>query len=128
MVRNWISAAAAAGSLSAGMLSGVAPSPAPHQVEAPTSGVPRSERARIVGIGAEVRRIVGHCVETDPRAIVAPSALRELGLDEIALADVVLGLETRFGIGIEDAEAARWVTVADVVGFVARHAPRAATS
>jgi acyl carrier protein len=124
MVRNWISAAAAAGSLSAGMPSGVAPSHAPHQMEVPI-GAPRSERARIVGIGAEVRRIVGQYAETDTKAIVAPSALRELGLDEVALADVVLGLETRFGIDIEDADAATWTTVGDVVGFVAKRAPRA---
>jgi len=38
------------------------------------------------------------------------------------LADVVLGLETRFGIDIDDAEAATWEMVGDVVGFVALRA------
>ncbi len=53
---------------------------------------------------------------------MAPRPLRDLGVDELALADVVLGLETRFGIDIDDAEAATWETVGDVVGYVARRA------
>ena len=120
MVRTWISAAAAAGSLSAGMPPEVTPSFASQPVETRAQHAPRSERARIVGIANEVRRLVVRFAEADTAAVVAPRPLRELGVDELALADVVLGLETRFGIDIDDAEAASWETVGDVVGFVAR--------
>jgi acyl carrier protein len=73
-----------------------------------------------VGIANEVRRLVVRFAEAETAAVVAPRPLRDLGVDEYALADVVLGLETRFGIDIDDAEAATWETVGDVVGFVAR--------
>ena len=122
MVRHWISAAAAASSLSAGLPSGAAPTFASHPMEAAAHVAPRSERARIVGIGAEVRRLVRQYGEAATAAILGPSPLRELGVDGIALADLVLGLETRFGIDIDEADARRWVTVGDVVGFVARRA------
>jgi acyl carrier protein len=120
MIRTWISAAAAASSLSAGMPSGVAPSFESYQVETPARSAPRSERARILAIAAEVQRLLGRYAEGERVAIVAPRALRDLGLDEPALADVVLGLEASFDIDIADGEAATWTTVGDVVGFVAK--------
>jgi acyl carrier protein len=120
MVRTWISAAVAAGSLSAGTGLGVPPRFASQPLETPALHAPPSERARILGIAHEVRRLVVRFAEADTAAVVAPRPLRDLGVDELALADVVLGLETRFGIDIDDTEARRWETVGDVVGFVAR--------
>jgi acyl carrier protein len=128
MVRAWISAAAAAGSLSAGVPADVTTSFAQQHVEAPARTGPLSERARIVGIAGEVRRLVARLAQVETRAITAPQALRDLGVDELALADVVLGLEARFDIDIEDAEAARWDTVGDVVAFVARRLRGAPTT
>jgi acyl carrier protein len=123
MIRTWISAAAAAGSLSAGMPPEVTPTSfASQPVETRAQHAPQSERARIVGIAKEVRRLVVRFAEAETTAVVAPRPLRDLGVDELALADVVLGLETRFGIDIDDAEAATWETVGDVVGYVARRA------
>jgi acyl carrier protein len=127
MIRTWLSAAAAAGSLSAGMPPEVTPSFASQSVETQAQHAPQSERARIVGIAKEVRRLVVRFAEVNKAAVVAPRPLRDLGVDELALADVVLGLETRFGIDIDDAEAAAWETVGDVVGYVARRA-RGATA
>jgi acyl carrier protein len=112
MIRAWISAAAAAGSLS----------------EAPAHTGPLSERARIIGIAGEVRRLVARFADVETKAIVAPRALRDLGVDELALADLVLGLEARFDIDIDDADAARWDTVGDVVAFVARRSREAPTA
>jgi acyl carrier protein len=120
MIRTWISAAAAAGSLSAGMPRDVTTSFTPPQVETRAYAGAGSERARVVGIAGEVRRLVARFAEVETRDIVAPRALRDLGVDDLALADVVLGLEARFDIDVEDAEAARWSTVGDVVAFVAR--------
>jgi acyl carrier protein len=120
MVRTWLSAAAAAGSLSAGVPPAVATNVSPELVETHEHTCPRSERARIVGIAAEVRRLVARFADVEAKAVIAPRVLRDIGLDDLALADVVLGLETRFDIDIDDAEAAQWGTVGDVVGFVAR--------
>jgi acyl carrier protein len=128
MVRAWISAAAAAGSLSAGVPADVATSFVQQHVEAPARTGPLSERARIVGIAGEVRRLVARFADVETRAIIAPRALRDLGVDELALADVVLGLEARFDIDIDDADAARWDTVGDVVAFVARRSREAPTT
>jgi acyl carrier protein len=73
-----------------------------------------------VGIATEVRRLVARYTDADPRSVVAPRTLADLGLRDVALADVVLGLETRFNLDIDDAAPRTWETVGDVVGFVAR--------
>jgi acyl carrier protein len=120
MVMNWIGAAAAAGSLSSVEPPRVVPAFTPEHAETRAYAGPHSERARIVGIANEVRRLVVRFAEADARGVVAPTALHDLGIDDLALADVVLGLETRFDIDIEDTEATAWQTVGDVVGLVAR--------
>jgi acyl carrier protein len=101
------------------MASGATPAFA-SPADASPHAAPWTERARVVGIGVEVQRLVGRYGEAEAAAIVAPRPLRELGVDDLALADVVLGLETRFDVDIDDAEASTWVTVGDVVGSVAR--------
>jgi len=73
-----------------------------------------------VGIGSEVRRLLARFAEVDAGTVVAPRALVDLGVTDLALADVMLGLETRFDIDIDDDEAQRWETVGDIVDFVAR--------
>lgn len=120
MVMNWIGAAAAAGSLSSALPAQAMPTFADDQAETRAYAGPRSERARIVAIAGEVRRLVVRFAEADARSVVAPTPLLNLGIDELALADVVLGLETRFEIDIDDSEARAWQTVGDVVGLVAR--------
>jgi acyl carrier protein len=120
MVRTWLTAAAAAGSLSSAVPSEVTTDFSAQQAETRPHVGPRSERARIVAIAHEVRRLVVRYADAHSRAVVAPRALSDLGIDDLALADVVLGLEARFDIDIEDAEAGRWETVGDVVGFVAK--------
>jgi acyl carrier protein len=119
MRNKWITAAAAASALSTAMPASPVPRPLQH-VESWPFARPDSERARIVEIGTEVRRLVARYADTDPRSIVAPSALDDLGLSDVALADVVLGLEARFDLDIEDGELRSWQTVGDVVGFVAQ--------
>jgi acyl carrier protein len=127
MVMNWIGAAAAAGSLSTAEPPRAVPTFAPSHAETRAYAGPGTERARIVGIAREVQRLVVRFAEADARSVVAPTALHDLGLDELALADVVLGLETRFDIDIDDAEATAWQTVGDVVQLVARRTREART-
>ena len=73
-----------------------------------------------MSIGTEVRRLVAQSIDADPRSVVAPIALADLGLSEGALADVVLELETQFHVDIDGDAPRTWETVGDVVGFVAR--------
>ena len=126
-MNKWITAAAAAGALSTAMPQEIQRFQASFTESPPWAGQ-GSERARIVGIASDVRRLVSRFTETDPAEVVAPRMLAELGVDGLARADVVLGLEARFDIDIDDAEAHAWQTVGDVVAFVARRVqkPRAA--
>ncbi len=113
-----MTAAAAASALSAAMPASAAPQQTPPAHNRPFTH-PQSERARIVSIATEVRRLVARYIDADPRSVVAPLALADLGLGE-AFADVVLALEVQFDLDIEDDAARSWETVGDVVGFVAR--------
>ncbi|MGD0526297.1 MAG: hypothetical protein ABSE49_14190 [Polyangiaceae bacterium] len=119
MITKWMTAAAAASALSTAMPASAAPQPTPPAENRPFAQ-PVSERARIVGIATEVRRLVARYIDADPQSVVAPLALADLGLSEVALADVVLGLEVQFNLDIDDATPRTWETVGDVVGFVAR--------
>jgi|SRR5579859_2068178 len=118
-MNKWMTAAAAASALSTAMpsSSGLADPPA---AESRLLSRHDSERARIVGIGNEVRNIVARYTDADPRSVVAPLALADLGLRDDALAHVVDGLEVTFNLQIEDGAAVGWQTVGDVVGFVAQ--------
>jgi acyl carrier protein len=118
-MNKWITAAAAASALSAAMPASAAP-PQPQLAELRPFPEPPSERARIVGIATEVRRLVARYTEVDPRSVTAPLPLADLGLQDDALADIVLGLEVKFDLDISDEAPHTWQTVGDVVGFVAQ--------
>jgi acyl carrier protein len=119
MITKWMTAAAAASALSTAMPANAAPQRTQSAEDRPFTHF-ESERARIVYIGTEVRRLVARSIDADPRSVVAPIALADLGLSEVALADVVLGLETQFHLDIDGDAPRSWETVGDVVGFVAR--------
>jgi len=118
-MNKWITAAAAASALSTAMPATAAPRETPT-IESNLFPQPPTDRARIVGIAAEVRRIVASYADADPRAVVAPLPLADLGLSDGALVGVVTGLELKFNLRIEDDAPGRWHTVGDVVGFVAQ--------
>jgi acyl carrier protein len=119
MITKWMTAAAAASALSTAMPASAALQQTPLAEKRPFTH-PESERARIVHIATEVRQLVARTIDVDPRSVVAPLALADIGLSEVALADVVLGLEVQFDLDIDDAAPRTWETVGDVVGFVAR--------
>jgi acyl carrier protein len=118
-MNKWMTAAAAASALSTAMPASTVPKETPA-FETHLFPRPDSERARIVGIATEVRRIVATQTHADPRNVVAPLALADLGLSDAALVGVVTGLELKFHLRIEDEAPGRWQTVGDVVGFVAQ--------
>jgi acyl carrier protein len=119
MITKWMTAAAAASALSTAVPASAAAQQTRPADDRPFTH-PVSERARIVSIAGNVRRIVARTIDADPKSVVAPLVLADIGLSEVALADVVLGLEMQFGLDIDDAAPRTWETVGDVVGFVAR--------
>jgi acyl carrier protein len=127
MITKWMTAAAAASALSTAMPASAAPQRTLPAENRPFTH-PESERARIVYIATEVRRLVARSIDADPRSVVAPLVLADLGLSEGALADVVFGLETQFDLDIDDAAPRTWETVGDVVAFVARRLREPRTS
>ncbi len=55
---------------------------------------------------------------------VAPTAelVNDLGINSLELADLVMLCEERFGVSIDDEDAQKFVTVDDVVEYLADHA------
>lgn len=78
-----------------------------------------SERARVLRVADEVRRIVARYADVDPRAVVATFELDAVREQPAAFDDIVLALEARYDIDIAEDEAAKWTIVADVVAHVA---------
>jgi len=61
----------------------------------------------------------------DPATITADARLRDrLGLDSLALIDLVVAAEDRFGVRIPDDDAERFVTLGDVAAFIQAALPR----
>ena len=91
----------------------------------PFAGVPfdyirrDSERTRVLRIANEVRRIVARYADVDPEDVVATLELDAVRAAPAAFDDVMLALEARFDLDIDDGEAAKWTTVADIVAWVA---------
>jgi acyl carrier protein len=77
-----------------------------------------AERARVLRVADDVRRIVARYADVDPLAVVATFELEPLRRDAPAFDDVVLALEARFDLDIDIDEAATWTTVADIVAHV----------
>lgn len=67
----------------------------------------------------EIARVARVPIE---RAVDAASLADDLGVDSLRLIEIVMRLETLFAVTIPDVEAARVVTVADVLEALRRHA------
>jgi acyl carrier protein len=89
-----------------------------HQVLGPAS--PSRDPVGDQGVYAEVKRLVARFADCDERLVTMSRRLPDLGVDRLALTDVVLGLEARFDIDLTDTEALAWRTVGEIVASVAR--------
>ncbi len=68
---------------------------------------------------AGVTEIVAGAIKMAPSRIVSTSRLREeFGLDSLAMIDLAVALEDRFGVRIPDEDAERFQTVGDMVAFL----------
>lgn len=68
---------------------------------------------------AELDRILVEQFELDADAVVPSALLREdLDLDSLDAADMMIAIEKRFGIRLDDTVARQFKTVADIHGYV----------
>ena len=72
-------------------------------------------------LDAAIRRVIATSIGVPGERVVdAASIVDDLGADSLLHITVVMDLERRFGITIPDVEAARLVSVGDVVAVVRR--------
>src|SRR5439155_23040290 len=76
-------------------------------------------------VESEVLRLVEQLAPTRGREVTPAAKLDDLGLDSLAVADLAVAVEERFGVRLVDADVASLQTVGDVVSAAVRSfAPR----
>jgi acyl carrier protein len=72
-------------------------------------------------LGAGLAEVLGTVVGIDPADIAPEKSLAEdLGIDSLAMVEVVVAAEDRFGVLIPDDDWARFRTVGDALRFLER--------
>jgi acyl carrier protein len=73
-------------------------------------------------IKQEVRRIVVEQLGVDPGQVVdGASFIDDLGADSLAIVELILAFEERFGVSIPEDVSQRIATVGDVVAYLGEH-------
>jgi acyl carrier protein len=73
-------------------------------------------------IKQEVRRIVVEQLGVDPGQVVdGASFIDDLGADSLAIVELILAFEERFGVSIPEDVSQSIVTVGDVVAYLSEH-------
>ena len=69
-------------------------------------------------IAEEVREVVVFHLGPEKAAITEDARLTDLGADSIDLYEVIMSLEEKFNINIDDRDAQRLVTIGDTIAFI----------
>ena len=69
-------------------------------------------------IAEEVREVVVFHLGPGKAAITEEARLTDLGVDSIDLYEVIMSLEEKFNINIDDRDAQRLTTVGDTIEFI----------
>ena len=69
-------------------------------------------------IAEEVREVVVFHLGPEKAAITEEARLTDLGADSIDLYEVIMSLEEKFNINIDDRDAQRLVTIGDTIAFI----------
>lgn len=77
---------------------------------------------------AEITQFVRTIGRIDAGVVIGPDQVldEELGLDSLAIVEVILKIEDKYGLTIDEDEAARLHTIADLAEYVAAHRRSAA--
>ncbi len=73
---------------------------------------------RVENVLAVVKRIVAETCAIDPAKVRDESRLVEFGIDSVRAVDILVGLEHAFAIEIPDQDAAKLLSVTDLVRYV----------
>jgi acyl carrier protein len=65
-----------------------------------------------------IRVIVAEKLSIDPNTITPQSTLQDLGADSLDMVEIIMNIEEEFGIQINDEEAEKLHTMAEVVDYV----------
>ncbi len=71
-----------------------------------------------IDIAEEVRKVIAVHLPVAVTELTEDAKLTDLGADSIDLYEVIMSLEEKFGITIDDRDAQRFVTVGDAIAFV----------
>ena len=71
-----------------------------------------------IDIAEEVRKVIAFHLAVAVTELTEDAKLADLGADSIDLYEVIMSLEDKFGITIDDRDAQRFVTVGDAIAFV----------
>jgi len=71
-----------------------------------------------IDIAEEVRKVIAFHLPVAVTELTEDAKLTDLGADSIDLYEVIMSLEEKFGITIDDRDAQRFVTVGDAIAFV----------
>jgi acyl carrier protein len=71
----------------------------------------------------KVRDIIVEQLQVDPSAVTLETSLmKDLEADSLDAVEIIMGIETEFGIEIPDTEAEKFQSIADIVKYVEEHA------
>jgi acyl carrier protein len=100
-----------------GSLSTVVKCSLPKERTGRTKVIEIANDARI-DIAEEVRKVIAFHLPVAVAELTEDAKLTDLGADSIDLYEVIMSLEEKFGITIDDRDAQRFVTVGDAIAFV----------
>jgi acyl carrier protein len=69
-------------------------------------------------IKQEVIRIVAQKLKKSPDSILDTNTLQDLGADSLDVVEIIMNLEEHFAIHIDDQEAEKLKTIADVARYI----------
>ena len=72
----------------------------------------------MIDIAEEVREVVAFHLGPGKAAITEEARLTDLGADSIDLYEVIMSLEEKFNINIDDRDAQRLITIGDTIAFI----------
>jgi acyl carrier protein len=71
-----------------------------------------------IDTAGEVRKVIAFHLSVAVTELTEDAKLTDLGADSIGLYEVIISLEEKFGITINDCDAQRFFTVGDAIAFV----------
>ena len=72
----------------------------------------------MIDVAEGVRTVIAYHLGAVETGMTEDAKLTDLGVDSIDLYEVVMSLEEKFNISIDDRDAQRFVTIGDTIAFI----------